>query len=120
MKRVVSNGKCTDAKLAVYLKVGRIYEVVEEKKIGEKVKFILKGIPQEFEYDEEWFKIFDVDTVFAKVIPVKGKVIDNISIMKSGMLVSTDITLKPLEVHHIGGNVYEVYEQYKNYIVIVI
>lgn len=120
MKRVVPNGKCKDAQLATYLQVGRVYEVVSEKKVGEKTKFILKGIPKQCEYDEDWFKILPVDTVFSKKIPIIDEVMTGLSTMDRGRLTTADIEVKPLEIHHIGGNVYEVYAQYRNYIVIVL
>lgn len=120
MKRVVHNGKCDNEMLKSYLKVGRTYEVVEEKIVDGKVKYVLKGVPSQYEYDAEWFKLFIVDTVFSKMIPVEGEVMRNLFILERSRLISTELEVNVMKVHHIGGNVYEVYAQYRNYIVIVI
>lgn len=120
MKRVVSNGKCNDAKLAAYLKTGRIYEVAEERNVDGVTKFILKGIPKECEYNAEWFKILIVDTVFSKKVPVVGEVMNKLLVLEKSQLIPTDVEVNVMNVNHIGGNVYEVYAQYRNYIVVIV
>lgn len=126
VKRVYYNGNKESyysCQPASDLHAGRCYEVEEEIVFDFQTNYVLKGLPYSNSYAKPgynscWFKEVPVYLANARIIPEVGVPMRNFNrLTEKGELEPILRTSNVLEVHPLGGNVYEVYTQNSTYIV---